>query len=134
MESSFILLIVGLLALWAYNQYSLKPMLDKQYNPREEVLNPNSSMKIMTFNSIGLDKFGKFRKNGNTFVTYQCFTFFFLPIFPFGAYRIEELEGEQYRVYGSVKTSMLEVMSVYLSYYTWFFIIIFVMVMCFGNA
>jgi len=119
-----IMLILGLVALWTFNRYKLKPMLNKQYNPKEEVLNPNSSMRLITFNTFGLDKFGEFRKNGNTFVTYQCFTFFFLPIFPFGCYRIEVFDDDQYKVYGSVKISLLEILSIYLNYYTWFFIII----------
>ena len=102
----------------------LKEKIMANYNPNEEVLNPNGHMRIFTMNSLGLDKFGKYRRNGGTYVTYQCITAIGMPLLPIGAYRIEELEGTKYKVYGSVKSNALEILHFYIGYYGWVIIIL----------
>lgn len=121
----FPLLFAAIFAAILYYRYGpMKRDIEANYRPEDEVLNPNRSMRITTFNTFGVDKFGHFRENGNTYVTYQFFTVFFCPIFPIGAYRIEDAEGSKYRVYGSVKSSFKEIFYIYIGYICWILLII----------
>lgn len=129
---SFILAL-SCIALFCYRLFFMKALLAKKYDPKLEILNPSSSMTLSRINGVGLGKYGHFRKNGNTFATYQFFSFFFFPILPLGCYRIEEFEDDRYKVYGSIQVSWLEILYIYMGWYLWmpaifsFFYILFLL-------
>lgn len=94
------------------------------YDPKNEVINPNGHMKVWTINTLGFDKFGHFRDNGDTFVTYQFITAFLLPLIPIGAYRIKEYNDCQYTVLGSVKPFSIEILSIYILWFGWLLLLL----------
>lgn len=117
----FPLFFAGLL-IFRYTK--MKSAIKSLYDPKQEVINTNGHMKIWTMNTIGFDKFGHFRDNGDTYVTYQFITAFFLPLFPIGAYRIKESDDNRYVVLGSVKPFSLEILSLYVTWYCWILLVV----------
>ena len=105
--------------LLCYYYTKMKLDIKRLYDPKHEVINTNGHMKIWTLNTLVFDKFGHFRDNGDTYVTYQYITAFFLPLIPIGAYRIKEYNDGKYSVLGSVKPFSLEILSTYILWFGW---------------
>lgn len=110
--------------LLVYRLTRMKSDIKRMYDPKNEVINPNGHMKVWTINTLGFDKFGHFRDNGDTFVTYQFITAFLLPLIPIGAYRIKEYNDCQYTVLGSVKPFSIEILSIYILWFGWLLLLL----------
>lgn len=110
--------------LLVYRLTRMKSDIKRKYDPKNEVINPNGHMKVWTINTLGFDKFGHFRDNGDTFVTYQFITAFLLPLIPIGAYRIKEYNDCQYTVLGSVKPFSIEILSIYILWFGWLLLLL----------
>lgn len=87
--------------------------------------NGESPGSLGTTNGIGLSLQGSFRGVGMTYVAYQ-FLCFFIPLIPVGCYRVSmggttsgyKKTTTSYRIYGSESWSGLEILQVYMSYYS----------------
>ena len=85
-----------------------------------------------TFMRIGQNLLGayKFRKIEDTWVSYTFFIFI-IPLFPTGCYRVKKLGSTfnqiEWAIYGSEKSSALEILSIYLGLYGLLILILSIM-------
>jgi hypothetical protein len=65
------------------------------------------SPTLYTLNGIGATFYGNrdFDPNTRSYVTNHWFTFFFVPVFPLGAYRVSDAGSRLYHIYGKVPLS-----------------------------
>lgn len=61
---------------------------------------------------------GNFRQYKDTYVSYLCVVFVGILLFPIGCYRIKEDGNDKYLVYGSVKWFWLEIVCIYIQYFS----------------
>lgn len=121
---NFIVISVILLVILVYRYTRMLQDIASLYDPSREVLDRNGKMKISTVNGVGVKGFGHFRQNGDTYVTYQFISILYFPIIPIGAYRIKDFDDDRYAVYGSVQSFLLEILSIYISWYGILFLIV----------
>lgn len=89
----------------------------------------NTDISLGQLNGIGLAFMGDFRSDngahGLTFATYHFFTIFYLPIIPFGCYRVKigaydyinhKRSKQHYTIYGTEKWKITEVLRIYMRY------------------
>ena len=89
----------------------------------EYVNTKHKSVHLFTLNGIGTTLKGHYRKAEETYVAYEFFCLFFLPVIPIGCYRVKDGEDDSYLVFGSTEWHMGEVLLVYLKW--WILIIVF---------
>ena len=119
-------------------------LLNKGFDAK--AANNETPPPLGTWNAIGITCLGKYRVFGNTQVSYVFLSLFF-PIIPIGCYRVTESlsttphrdgpawkSSTRYKIFGSEKWNLLEVLHVYLSSYSikilllcafWFIILLF---------
>lgn len=139
-ESLIALSIGAILLLFDY--FVMFRLLDKAKSSNREPNGKGQHLLLGTGNGIGFTLLGDFRvrtymKDNNyknmtsSNVTYHFFTFFFLPILPFGCYRViqtgyhrenHKRATTSYKILGSERWNLIEDLSIYISSYA--FIII----------
>ena len=107
-------------ALWQKNKFLKKQPF--------EVSDPDGKTpsSLYTFCGIGHNLLGtlKYRKKDGTFVAYT-FVFILLPLYPTGCYRVEDgnvdnfglFGSKEWKIYGSEKKSIGEILNIYFFYY-----------------
>ena len=92
----------------------------------EYVNTKHTSVHLNMVNGIGTTLKGHYREAEGTYVAYEFFCLFFLPLIPMGCYRVKDAEGDSYLVYGSTEWHLGEVLWEYLKWWGGGIILIFV--------
>ena len=114
--------------VFSLSQVLYEYLLNKGFDTR--AANDATPPPLGTWNAIGITCLGKYRILGETQVSYVFLSLLF-PIIPIGCYRVTEglsttphrdgpawKSSTQYKIYGSEKWNLLEVLHVYLSSYS----------------
>lgn len=119
-----LLALAGFVGLWFFND---KVIVEKFIEPTRQY--PYTKFEkcdppLGTANGIGFTLYGTGRYDYNTGSTaHYLFFCFFIPLLPLGCYRAQMVGSKgrstQYRIFGHEKWRFWEVISIYLSTYSW---------------
>lgn len=129
-----IIIFIGLVlatSLCFWGAKALRKKLQLNFNQNGVIPNPNgkgSSLTLYRLNGCGMSFSGAFRQvniNGTlTYVTYYFLHLVFVPILPFGAYRVIDAENGGYHILGSEKMSIKEIGVISLQVLAWLLTIV----------